>query len=119
MGLSRPVRNLRSARSKVLTKQKDECARRRKLGKRLFVKQRTRRLSDPPMQEPERTMKIIERKPAAKGEDLLTTVARSIGSTLGTVARKVRPSSRKPTRRRAKRKSPRKLGTASKNHRQG
>jgi hypothetical protein len=64
-------------------------------------------------------MKMIERKPAAKGEDLLTTVARSIGSTLGTVARKVRPSSRKPNRRRAKRKSPRKLGTASKNHRQG
>ena len=64
-------------------------------------------------------MKIIERKPAAKGEDLLTTVARSIGSTLGTVARKVRPSSRKPNRRRAKRKSSRKLGTASKNHRQG
>jgi hypothetical protein len=63
-------------------------------------------------------MKIIERKPAAKGEDLLTTVARSIGSTLGTVARKVRPSSRKSTGRRAKRKDPRKLGTASKNHRQ-
>ena len=64
-------------------------------------------------------MKITERKPAAKGEDLLTTVARSIGSTLGTVARKVRPSARKPNRRRAKRKSSRKLGTASKNQRQG
>jgi hypothetical protein len=64
-------------------------------------------------------MKITERKPAAKGEDLLTTVARSIGSTLGTVARKVRASSRKSNRRPAKRKSPRKLGTASKNHRQG
>jgi hypothetical protein len=64
-------------------------------------------------------MRITERKPAAKGEDLLTTVARSIGSTLGTVARKVRPSSRKSSRRRAKRKSPGKLGTASKNHRQG
>ena len=64
-------------------------------------------------------MKITERKPAAKGEDLLTTVARSIGSTLGTVARKVRPSSRKSTGRRAKRKGPRKLGTASENHRHG
>ncbi len=60
-------------------------------------------------------MKITERKPAAKGEDFLTTVARSIGSTLGTVARKVKPSSRKSSRRRAKRKSPGKLGTASKN----
>ncbi len=64
-------------------------------------------------------MKITERKPAAKGQDLVTTVARSIGSTLGTVVRKVRPSSRKPDMRRAKRKSPRKLGTASKSHRQG
>jgi hypothetical protein len=64
-------------------------------------------------------MKITKRKPAAKGEDLLTTVARSIGSTLGTVARKVRPSSRRSNRRRAKRRSPRKVGTASKNHRQG
>ncbi|MGA9304836.1 MAG: hypothetical protein WBW31_05455, partial [Candidatus Sulfotelmatobacter sp.] len=64
-------------------------------------------------------MKNIERKPAAKGEDLLTTVARSIGSTLGTVARKVSPSSRKSTRRRARREGPRKLGTAFKNHRQG
>ena len=63
-------------------------------------------------------MKITERKPAAKGEDLLTTVARSIGSTLGTVARKVSPSSRKSTRRRAKRKGPRKPGTGSLNHRQ-
>jgi hypothetical protein len=64
-------------------------------------------------------MKTTERKPAPKGEDFLSAVARSIGSTLGTVARKVRPSSRKSTRRRAKRKGPRKLGTASKNHRQG
>ncbi len=64
-------------------------------------------------------MKITERKPVAKGEDFLTTVARSIGSTLGTVARKVKPSSRKSHRRRAKRKSPGKLGTASKNRRQG
>jgi hypothetical protein len=64
-------------------------------------------------------MKITERKPAAKGEDFLTTVARSIGSTLGTVARKVRPSSRKSNRRRAIRKSPRNLGTASKTHGRG
>jgi|HubBroStandDraft_6_1064221.scaffolds.fasta_scaffold04977_6 hypothetical protein len=64
-------------------------------------------------------MKITERKPVAKGEDFLTTVARSIGSTIGTVARKVRPSSRNSNRRRAKRKSPRKLGTASKNHGRG
>jgi hypothetical protein len=64
-------------------------------------------------------MKITERKPAAKGEDFLTTVARSIGSTLGTVARKARPSSRKSKTRRAQRKSARKLGIASKNHRQG
>jgi hypothetical protein len=34
-------------------------------------------------------MKITERKPAAKADDFLTTVARSIGSTLGTVAAKV------------------------------
>ena len=64
-------------------------------------------------------MKITERKPVAKGEDFLTTVARSIGSTIGTVARKVRPSSRNSNRRRAKRKSPRKPGTASKNHGRG
>jgi hypothetical protein len=64
-------------------------------------------------------MKITERKPAAKGEDLLTTVARSIGSTLGTVARKVSPSPRKSNRRLSRRKSPPKPGAASKNHRQG
>jgi|HubBroStandDraft_1064217.scaffolds.fasta_scaffold01649_13 hypothetical protein len=34
-------------------------------------------------------MKITERKPAAEADDFLTTVARSIGSTLGTVAAKV------------------------------
>ncbi len=64
-------------------------------------------------------MKITDRKPVAKGEDFLTTVARSIGSTLGTVARKVRPSSRKSNSRRAKRKSHRKLGVVSEKHRQG
>jgi len=64
-------------------------------------------------------MKITERKPAAKGAYFLTTVARSIGSTLGTVARKVKASSRKSSRRGVKRKSPGKPGTASKNHRQG
>jgi hypothetical protein len=64
-------------------------------------------------------MKITLDKPAPKGEDFLTTVARSIGSTLGTVARKVKPSARKSNRRRAKHKLPRKLGTASTNRRQG
>jgi hypothetical protein len=63
-------------------------------------------------------MKITDRKPAAKREDFLTTVARSIGSTLGAVARKVKPSTRKSTRRPAKRKRPRKLGTAFKDRRQ-
>jgi hypothetical protein len=47
-------------------------------------------------------MKITERKPAAKTDDFLTTVARSIGSTLGAVAAKVdaatRPARRRPTR---------------------
>jgi hypothetical protein len=62
-------------------------------------------------------MKTTVHKSAAKGEDFLTTVARSIGSTLGTVARKVKPSSRKSNRRKAKRKSQGKLRTASKNHR--
>ncbi len=64
-------------------------------------------------------MKISKRKPAAKGEDILTTVARSIGSTLGTVARTVRPSPRKSNWRRSRRKSPPKPGAASKSHRQG
>jgi hypothetical protein len=44
-------------------------------------------------------MKITERKPVQKAEDLLTTVARSIGSTLGAVAAKVNATT-KPSRRR-------------------
>jgi hypothetical protein len=39
-------------------------------------------------------MKITIHKSAAKAEDFLTTVARSIGSTLGTAARKIKPSAR-------------------------
>jgi hypothetical protein len=44
-------------------------------------------------------MKITERKPVQKAEDLLTTVARSIGSTLGAVAAKVNATTH-PSRRR-------------------
>ncbi len=48
-------------------------------------------------------MKITERKPVQKAEDLLTTVARSIGTTLGAVAAKVNatthPSRRRPSGR--------------------
>jgi len=52
-------------------------------------------------------MKATERRPAAKAEDFLTNVARSIGSTLGTVAAKVdevtHPTRRRtPTRKRAR-----------------
>ena len=64
-------------------------------------------------------MKITERRPAAKDEDFLTAVARSIGSTLGTVARKVKQSSRRSNRWQAKRNSPRKPGSVSKSRRQG
>ena len=45
-------------------------------------------------------MKITERKPVQKPEDLLTTVARSIGSTLGAVAAKVNATTRASRRRR-------------------
>lgn len=44
-------------------------------------------------------MKITERKHTAKNDDFLTTVARSIGSTLGAVAAKVDQATH-PTRRR-------------------
>ena len=48
-------------------------------------------------------MKTTERKTAAKHDDFLTSVARSIGSTLGAVAAKVdeatRPARRRPTGR--------------------
>jgi hypothetical protein len=53
-------------------------------------------------------MKIIERKTTSKGDDFLTTVARSIGSTLGAVAAKVNatthPSRRRPSGRARTRK---------------
>jgi hypothetical protein len=53
-------------------------------------------------------MKITERKTAAKHDDFLTSVARSIGSTLGAVAAKVdeatRPARRRPTSRKRARK---------------
>lgn len=44
-------------------------------------------------------MKINRRTSAAKNQDFLVTVARSIGSTLGAVAAKVNPSPRKSRRR--------------------
>jgi hypothetical protein len=57
-------------------------------------------------------MKITERKPAAKGDDFLTTVARSIGSTLSAVAAKVDEATH-PRRRRAARKRARNPGSVS------
>jgi hypothetical protein len=44
-------------------------------------------------------MKTNRRTSAAKNQDFLVTVARSIGSTLGAVAAKVNPSPRKSSRR--------------------
>jgi hypothetical protein len=44
-------------------------------------------------------MKITGRRAAPKDDDFLTTVARSIGSTLGAVAAKVNPSPRKSRQR--------------------
>ena len=53
-------------------------------------------------------MNTTARKSAAKNDDFLTTVARSIGSTLGAVAAKVdevtRPARRRPAGRRRTRK---------------
>lgn len=62
-------------------------------------------------------MKITERKPAAKNDDFLTTVARSIGSTLGAVAAKVNRSPRATRRRPAGRKRTRKHHSVSRNSR--
>jgi hypothetical protein len=53
-------------------------------------------------------MKIIKRKTATKADDFLTSVARSIGSTLGTVVAKVNGSHRAARRRLAGRKRGRK-----------
>ena len=62
-------------------------------------------------------MKINRRKPAATTQDLLVTVARSIGSTLGAVAAKVSPSPRKSHRRLSRRKRTAKDNLGSKSHR--
>lgn len=59
-------------------------------------------------------MKINRRTPAAKNQDFLVTVARSIGSTLGAVAAKVNPSPRKSRRRPAGGKGARKRNLGSK-----
>jgi hypothetical protein len=58
-------------------------------------------------------MKITERKPAAKHDDFLTSVARSIGSTLGAVAAKVDEATRPAHRRPAGRKRARKHSSVS------
>jgi hypothetical protein len=58
-------------------------------------------------------MKTTERKPAAKDDDFLTTVARSIGFTLGTVAAKVNGATRPARRRPAVRKRTRQHGPVS------
>jgi hypothetical protein len=62
-------------------------------------------------------MKITERKPARKNDDFLTTVARSIGSTLGAVAARVNGSARSTRRRPAGRKRTRKHGSVSRSGR--
>ncbi len=59
-------------------------------------------------------MRIVKRKPVPKGDDFLTGVARSIGSTLGAVAAKVNPSPHKSHRRPAGRKRARKRRSAPK-----
>jgi hypothetical protein len=59
-------------------------------------------------------MKINRRTSAAKSQDLLITVARSIGATLGAVAAKVNPSPRKSRRRIAGGKAGSKRNLASK-----
>jgi hypothetical protein len=62
-------------------------------------------------------MKITERKPAAKADDFLTAVARSIGSTLGAVAAKVDQATHPARRRRAAGKRARKHGAVSRSGR--
>jgi hypothetical protein len=66
-------------------------------------------------------MKITERKAAAKHDDFLTSVARSIGSTLGAVAAKVDEATRPARRRRrpAGRKRARKHSSVSRATRRG
>ena len=58
-------------------------------------------------------MKITERKTTAKNDDFLTTVARSIGSTLGAVVAKVDEATRPARRRPAGRKLARRRSSAS------
>ena len=58
-------------------------------------------------------MKTTERKPATKDDDFLTTVARSIGSTLGAVVAKVDEATRPARRRPAGRKLARRQSSAS------
>jgi hypothetical protein len=62
-------------------------------------------------------MKITKRKPVQKAEDLLTTVARSIGSTLGVVAAKVNATTHPSRRRPAGRTRTRKHGSISRTSR--
>jgi hypothetical protein len=59
-------------------------------------------------------MKTNRRRSAAKNQDFLVTVARSIGSTLGAVAAKVNPSPRKSRRRPTGGKGAHKRNLASK-----
>jgi hypothetical protein len=58
-----------------------------------------------------------KRKPAAKEDEFLVNVARSIGSTLGAVAAKVNPSSHKRRPRPVRRKRAPKQSSISRNHR--
>jgi hypothetical protein len=62
-------------------------------------------------------MKAIARKTAAKNDDFLTTVARSIGSTLGAVAAKVNATTHPSRRRPSGRPRTRKHVSASRNTR--
>ena len=62
-------------------------------------------------------MKTTERKPATKDDDFLTTVARSIGSTLGAVVAKVDEVTRPAPRRRAGRTRTRKHASVSRRSR--
>jgi len=62
-------------------------------------------------------MNTTARKSAAKNDDFLTTVARSIGSTLGAVAAKVDEVTRPAPRRRASRTRTRKHVSVSRGSR--
>jgi hypothetical protein len=62
-------------------------------------------------------MKTTARKHAAKNDDFLTTVARSIGSTLGAVAAKVDEATHPTRRRRTSQKRARKHASAARTSR--